>query len=46
MANQDSVYRLRLSAALLKKGQKKAKEDGRTLANLIRLLLVKHLEGK
>jgi hypothetical protein len=40
------VFRFRISRPLLAKALKKAREEQRTLASLIRFLLVRYLEEK
>jgi len=41
-----STYPLKLDKVLLKNAKKQAEKEQRTLASLIRFLLVKYLEGK
>jgi hypothetical protein len=41
-----STYPLKLDKVLLKKAKRQAENEQRTLASLIRFLLVQYLEGK
>lgn len=46
MPQSTTTYPIKIDKELIKKAKKQAEKEQRTLASLIRFLLVKYLEGK